>query len=368
MTTDKFVWRKRLSTRESRMAAGICAAFLMAATALGQSNEKANVAAPLHPAPAAVKKRYLPASVHASPGSQCKLYPTGAAPSAGLAVFTDDDGYARFHAVRAAAGDAVQQLTLACTNPAGMHSSYAVDLMSDDTFAPRPVNLAKERGTDRPALRGDPLSYTEPQLIQGGYGLRPDPKKDAAAYARWLAAASRPGRILEAKRPNMNQRNGPSSTTGGPWVGATLTGAPTYISTEAIFDVPTAIPGGDNTTSTEIAVWNGLGGYGTGSGLIQSGVSLQTTPSTAAYGSWREYCCGDKDNNMRNGAWYGSRFTPSPGDQIFAEEWYCDSEGNRDINGGYGCLHMDTTPVMICVSASDRRPALAGGFSTLWLW
>jgi len=44
--------------------------------------------------------------------------------------------------------------------------------MSDDTFAPRPVNLANERGTDRPALKGDPLSYTQSQLIQTGYGLR----------------------------------------------------------------------------------------------------------------------------------------------------------------------------------------------------
>ena len=114
-------------------------------------------------------------------------------------MFTDDDGYARFHAVRATASDAVQRLALDCTDSAGKSYSYSVDLTSDDTFAPRPLNLANERGTDRPALKGDPLSYSQSELIQAGYGLRPDPT-DTAAYARWLAAASTPGRMLESKR------------------------------------------------------------------------------------------------------------------------------------------------------------------------
>ncbi len=224
------------------------------------------------PAPAASKKTYAPASVHALPGLQCKLYPLGSTPSKGVPVFTDDDGYARFHAVKATVGDAVQRLTLDCTDSAGKTYSYSVDLTSGDTFAPRPLNLAIERGTDRPAVKGDPLSYTQSELIQAGYGLRPDPVKDPAAYARWLATASKPGRLLEAKRPDLRSHT-VTSATSPYWVGSVLTGAPNYIATEASFNVPTGIPGGDATNATEIAIWNGLGGNGTGSGLIQGGVS-----------------------------------------------------------------------------------------------
>ena len=280
------------------------------------------------------KRSYAPASVHALPGLQCKVFPLGGTPSSGVTVFTDSDGYARFHAVRAVAGDKVQRLTLDCRDSAGRNSSYPVDLNSDSTFVRRPLNVANERGIDRPALQGDPLSYSPSQLIQAGYGLRPDPVKDAAAYSRWLAAASRPGRFLEAIRPDKHS-HGVTSTQSPWWVGSVLTGAPNYIATQATFNVPTGIPGGDGTTSTEIAIWNGLGGFNTGSGLIQGGVSVSTTPNAASYSSWREYCCGDPNSNG-----YGGAFTPNPGDQIFSQEWYCDSTGNLDLNGGYGCTFL----------------------------
>ena len=306
------------------------------------------VPTPPDPVSTASNKSYEAASVLAFPGLHCKLYPTGNAPSSGVEVFTDNDGYARFYAVRAAAGDAVRQLTLDCTDSEGNNSSYSVDLASNDTFAPRPVNLANEPGADRPALQGDPLSYTQSQLIQAGYGLRPDPVDDAAAYSRWLAAASRPGRLLEAKRPDPRPQ-GVTKTTVPPWTGSVLTGRPNYLSTEATFNVPTAIPGGDKTTSTLTSIWNGLGGFETGSGLIQGGVSVETTPTIASYGSWREYCCGAGHNS--NG--YGGAFIPNPGDKIYSEEWYCDSAGNPDLNGGYGCTFLqdyNSGAILSCTS------------------
>jgi hypothetical protein len=294
------------------------------------------------------KTHYEAASVHASAGLHCRLYPAGSKPSSGVVVFTDADGYARFHAIRPASGDAVHQLTLDCTDSAGKASSYPVDLRSADTFAPRPLNLALEPGIDRPALKGDPLSYTQSQLIQAGYGLRPNPT-DAAAYSRWLLAASKPGRLLEAKRPNKHSHT-VTSTTSPWWVGSVLTGSPSYISIEAVFNVPTGIPGGDQTTSTEIAIWNGLGGFKSGSGLIQGGVNVQTTPTVASYSSWREYCCGNPNSNG-----YGGAFTPNPGDQIYSQEWYCDSAGNLNLIGGYGCTYLkDLTSgaILSCTSAN----------------
>ena len=342
----------------NRIAAGTSLAILMAATAFGQNHlsqnmQEVNAAAPVHPIPSAPKKFYTPGSAYAAPGLQCKLYAMGGAPSAGLDVSTDDDGYARFHAVRALGSDTVKQLSLDCTDTAGHSSYYSVDLTSDDTFAPRPLNLANERGIDRPALKGDPLSYPQSELIKAGYGLRPDPKKDSAAYSRWLTAASIAGRMLEVKRPSLHSHTVPT-TTANPWVGSVMTGAPYYVSTEAVFNVPQAIPSGDETggktIGTEIAIWNGLGGFDTGSGLIQGGVGISTTPYAAVYDSWREYCCGDKYSNGYPGA-----FTPTPNDTIYSVEWYCDSQGNLNLKGGYGCTFLEderTGAILSCTTPS----------------
>jgi hypothetical protein len=315
------------------------AMLLIVATAFGQKGS------PVRPQ----KTSYTPASVRALPGLKCSIYPARSEPSKGLTVFTDDDGYARFHAVRAVVGDAVQRLTLDCTDSDGKLSTFSVDLTSSDTYEPRPLNLANERGIDRPALRGDPLSYTQLELIEAGYGLRPDPEKDPAAYSRWLSAALIPGRMLEIKRPSAHSHT-VTKTQAAPWTGSALTGAPNYISTDATFNVPAAVPSGDETIGTEIAIWNGLGGFGTGSGLIQGGVNVATNSTVASYGSWREYCCGDGDSNG-----YGGAFTPNPGDKIYSQEWYCDSKGRLNIGGGYGCTYLvdgNIGAILSCTSAT----------------
>ncbi len=315
-------------------------ALLMAATAAAQDEDQIqqefDASALNHPIPSAPKKSYAPASIQALPGLQCLIYPEGAEPSTGLTLFTDDDGYARFHAVRAAAGDKVQRLTLDCKDSDGRPFLYSADLSSDETFAPRPLNLAFERGVDVPALNGDPLSYAQAELLQAGYGLRPDPEQDPAAYSRWLAAAKKPGRMLEAKRPSPHSHGVKKPTPNCCWVGSVLGGSPKYLSIEGNFNVPSGIPGGDETTGTELSIWNGLGGYGTGSGLIQAGVSVETSPFVATYGSWREFCCGPGGNS--NG--YGGAFVPNPGDEIFDQNWYCDAKGNINIKGGYGCNYL----------------------------
>ncbi len=228
-------------------------------------------------------KSFSAASVRASPGLNCKLYPPGA-PSAGVSLVTDDDGYARFHAAKSAAHDAIQRLVLDCLDASGKSSTYSVDLTSSETFAPNPINLAKSPGTDRPALTGDPLSHAQSQLLAEGYGLRPDPVKNPGGYARWLAAATKPGRLLSTTKtimPPMNtlppgkiqkpvegRRNLLVPQQGGAWYGAVLTGAPDYVFTLATFYVPQAIPGGDNTGNTHIYIWNGLGGNSGEAGLI----------------------------------------------------------------------------------------------------
>jgi tectonin-like protein len=329
-----------------------------------------------HLNPGAVRKTYAPAAVLAMAGLQCQLYPEGGTPSKGLTVYSDDDGYARFHAVHATSKDPVQRLYLDCSDSAGKSYSYPVDLTSEETFAPRPLILANEPGIVRPALQGDPLSYTQSELIQSGYGLRPDPA-DSAAYTRWLTAASVEGMMLYAKRqhlaPEAKQRSTRSPslatpkseeseklTSGVPqntvvqttdpwWVGSTLNGAPSYVASETTFNVPKGIPDGDETNAgTEIAIWTGVEGPTTA--LIQTGVGIQTNLFAATYDTWREYCCGNPNSNG-----YGGAFTPNPGDVIYAAAWYCDSQGNLNLKAARGCTFLEdmtTGAILNCTAAS----------------
>jgi hypothetical protein len=320
------------------LAVALCLGILCAPNAHAQASSSAT-------------KSYEPVSVRALPGLQCQVHTAGSASAQSITVSTNADGYARFYAVRPTGEAAAKSLTLNCKDSAGKATSYTADLASDDTFAARPIDLSKEPGRDRPALKGDPLSYSEAQLIEDGYGVRPDPTKNAAAYKRWLDAASKPARLLGDDRPPLLHEHGPNvtSSSDGLWVGSVLTGAPDYSLIEATFNVPKGIPGGDGTSDTVISVWVGVGG-GTGRvGLMQDGIDVWTTPTTASYNTFQEYCCGDKNQTS------GGGFSPSPGDQLYAQAWYCDASGNRNINGGYGCAFvqdMTSSATLSCTSAT----------------
>jgi hypothetical protein len=306
-----------------------CLAFCAALTFPGRAHAQESVASPR---PSAISK-FSPASVKAAPGLRWSLHPPGS-PSTGIPVFTDADGYARFHAVRPNVGSVGETLVLSCTDSAGGAVSYPVDLNANETFAYRPLDIASEPGIDRPALTSDPMSLTQTELSRDGYGLRPDPGASPALYAAWLEAARKPGRMLFAKRPDKHVHT--VTTQSAPsWIGSVLTGSAPYVSVSSTFQATTALPGAFGTTSTVASIWPGLGGFGTGSGLIQAGVSISTTSTAAAYSTWREYCCGDGDSNG-----YGGAFTPSPGDKILAQAWYCDANGQANVNGGFGCSYL----------------------------
>jgi hypothetical protein len=220
-----------------------------------------------------------------------------------------------------------------------------VDLTSKTTFVNRPLDISKERGIDRPPLTGDPLSYTQAELSKGGYGLRPKPSD--RMYSIWLEAATKPARMLYTRKSDKFVHRTVTKRQGEPWVGSVMISSTPFTSAAARFDVPTLIPTG---TPTAASIWPGVGGYGRGGGtygLMQAGVSLQTTPTTAIYGTWREYCCGNPDNNGPSGY-----FRPSPGDRILVYVWYCDEKGEENLNGGYGCSHVhDLIPIL---RLSDR--------------
>jgi hypothetical protein len=336
----------------ARLAALIVATLPFAAASAAQEQD-ATTPQP-HTHPALSQRSFTPASVFAAPGLECVVYPSGGNPSKSVHVHTNSDGYARFHAVHATADDRVRELTMDCKDAKGKPSTYPVDLTADETFAPHPLDLEREPGIDRPALTGDPLAYSDAELIQAGYGPRPDPVTSPAAYQRWLVAATLPGRMLLTKRPAPERTI--SSAQDPFWTGTTISGKPNYISVEGNLSVPTVIPGGDETgyEDVHVAVWNGLdgGNGGGGGGLIQGGYQIDVDAWIVNYLTFREYCCGDGDSNG-----YSGDFNPNPGDTVYSHEWYCDKNGNKNLTGGYGCTHLhdlNTGAILDCSSATSN--------------
>jgi len=278
--------------------------------------EVQTVAPRAHAIPAGSGRSFTEASVFAAPGLECKVYPVGGNSARAVRVYTDSDGFARFYALRAAAGDKTRALTMDCVDAKGKPSTYPVDLTADETFVPRPLDLESEPGIDRPALTGDPLAYPQSELIQAGYGLRPDPATSPEAYQRWLNSATRPARMLTSKRPRPATQK-VNQTASPYWTGTAITGKQSYISVEGNISVPKVIANGDETgydvgdNDVHVAVWNGLGGFGTGSGLIQGGYQIDVDESVLSFDTFREYCCGNPNSNGYKGDFSPKSAIPS---------------------------------------------------------
>jgi hypothetical protein len=293
------------------------------------------------------------ASVSVPWGDTCLLHPEGDLdPKQSIPVAVDEDGVARFQAVRAASADAVERLALDCIDAGGNAQTYAVDLRSDETFAPRPFDPSRTTLTLRPALAGDPLRFTQEELIEAGYGLRPDPKGNPEGYARWLATAIVPAyklhsvssRTLSSPRAAPPLNAGVHTSPSNYWTGPILNGSYkknataaltySYLYNEATFNVPKVTPGGFGTGKTAMTIWTGL------DNVFQAIVDVQSTSTTASFGIHHQNFHPWIKEGPAEGDTAGTRFTPKPGDSILAEEWYCDAKGNLNLTGGYACTYM----------------------------
>jgi hypothetical protein len=323
--------------------------------------------------------QFEPASVIVPAGNTCVLHPEGNAdPRQSISVAADADGVVRFQAVRPKSTESADRLALDCTDSHGNQNTYSIDLRSDETFRPRPFDPVAANLAFRPPLSGDPLSYTQQQLIQAGYGLRPDPAANPDAYQRWLATASVPAyRLPSAGRtpsafPKARQLASGEETSGtspqpsvrgpvlepdattynpsqsGLWTGAILQGSYqknatsaetySYVENEATFVVPTVYPGGLGTGATWMTIWNGL------DNVFQAIVDVQLTATTQTFGIHRQIFPATSSAKSFFNSTYashydeeGTRFSPSSGDAIYAQEWYCDAKGNLSLSGGYAC-------------------------------
>jgi hypothetical protein len=326
--------------------------------------------------PTGVVAPFEQASALIPAGNTCALHPEGnAAPEQTNTVSADEDGVVRFLALRATQPDSVARMMLDCTDGNGSMQTYSVDLRAEDTFRPRPFDGSLTTLTFRPALAGDPMSYTKQELLQAGYGLRPDPNLNPAGYQRWLAAASTPAYKVRSHRTatpptTVRQDSAPAAhelphdakNNTGPnvyvqgsnyWTGARLQGSfqkgstvaetYSYLVNEATFNVPKVYSVYSGGTAT-MTIWNGL------DNVFQAIVDVQATGTSVVFGIHHQdiaspqkwiHCptsSGPCTNPSNDNA--GTTFTPAAGDTIWAQEWYCDAKGNENLLGGYACTYM----------------------------
>jgi hypothetical protein len=343
--------------------------------------------------------RFERASFVVPAGNRCSLHPEGDAnPNEAIPVTADADGVARFYAARPTQPGAIERLALDCTDLDGHAKTYAVDLRSEDTFAPRPFDNTRAKLEVRPALSGDPLSFTREELIQEGYGLRPDPNADPDGYARWYQAARMPMRMyggtmratvatpgvvhsspvtVRDRSPRTGASPVPLTETARPaycaaipgvapspgcyWTGALLSGSYVanskpaltqgYVEAYANVNVPEITPGGFGTALTEMSIWTGL------DNVFQSIIWVQTGSAAANTFVNTQYHVPGQTNFAQQ---QSTSFQPGWNDEVFVEEWYCDSAGNPNLTGGYGCTHMTdvtTGAVWDCSKASSQSCA-----------
>src|ERR1035437_203399 len=102
------------------------------------------------------RRQFEEASVAVPAGNRCMLHPEGNPDSnQSIHVSSDEDGVARFLAVRPTSPNSVDRLAVDCLNSNGSSQTYSVDLRSDETFAPRPFDPALANLTFRPGIAGD---------------------------------------------------------------------------------------------------------------------------------------------------------------------------------------------------------------------
>jgi len=239
-----------------------------------------------------------------------------------------------FYGVPLSSDHPLARQSLECKDAQGYRGTYAVDLSTAIPF--QEVQLPAARGLLRPPLAGSSSDYSDLELIQMGYGLRPDANNSPRAHASWLAAATKPARPVMASYAARQLRNGQvGSLSSGNWTGPVFT-PNFYVATFVEMGVPQIFPGGDAIASGAGSLWGGMGGtpiFGSDPSVLQDGVEWNATSTTASYDGWIEYFPLNDS----------PQFSVSPGDGILAEAWACDSSGNVNISGGYGCFFIEDT-------------------------
>jgi hypothetical protein len=299
-----------------------------------------------------------PVQVQASPNAVCTLSATDD-PAVNMKVFADGAGWVRFDArIDRYVTTASMQLRCvsrddqsATTQILRFRPSTSDELgVSDETRAPSPDFVIAH---SRPALSGDPMSYTQDELTAGEYPMRPDPVTAPGAYAKWLRSVSSPGvrlagdPISQTGVPHAG-RSSASTKNSNNWSGFEIFNH-IYKWIEGDWQVPSVT--GDNSSSNTTAVsaeWIGMDGDRGYSDIIQDGTlqnAIRTNGVTVTtYAGWFEYSYGTSGSLNQLSQ---SQFPCGAGDSIYAQVWDGDSAGHIVWNGGYGWFYLENDSVTI---------------------
>ena len=189
----------------------------------------ATEAVPIDPVDTSPTTPYL---MKTSPYAVCTVHPRGDTdPQHSLRTFATWEGNVRFYG--SGPGLSTAGLVLDCDSNRGETLvSQAVDSTAIAASAPLTSSTPPESSI-LPALTGDPLSWSQEELMQRGYPLRPDPQEAPASYSRWLQSVSKPMVIIPAK--GIADPDGvKANTASNNWDGVLL---PKYSSTDVYSNV-----------------------------------------------------------------------------------------------------------------------------------
>lgn len=313
-------------------------------------------------------------TVHALPNAECSFDaadPQAAAsqgPAKPLALYSDGEGMVHFRSRATDARATSAAMRLDCTDSSGAHTSVDVDLVVDASAAPAPAPAARVT-RERPALVGDPMTFSRQDLAARDFPPRPDPIAAPDSYEKWLELASHPVHVIEPNVVKTHRRHGSDNlgpatertTSGGVhesslwvvpnWNGyAIATPSTQYWYVYGTWNAPSTTNEGGFWSTAYSSEWVGLGMKD----IVQDGTEADTSSrfwveSSANY-AWYEWLPDD--------SYAFSNFPVSPGDQITAWAWMTDSDGTFDANGRYAKFMIyDGTQYNITIAGPYVMPA-----------
>jgi hypothetical protein len=287
----------------------------------------------------------------------CELSPDDPKDGAGrLKVFADDEGLARFYVAPAAKSVAIHAAMKCEADSKVMVHPIEIRVASSPSpsFPAPDASVPAPKGTVQPALEGDPMLFSELELMQRGYPPRPDPQSAPQSYAAWLRAVSSPmvrvsprtvRRTDRVYGPAKNASDGSirmADATTSNWCGYVIDGYENSFGPSPFnwvmgeWHVPVVVPEPGIITDTYSTEWIGLDGLDGSGDVVQDGTTQDVLHTPAwdlyTYNAWTEWF--PQFPNV-----IPTLFV-SPGDDIFSEVWVGDPGGPRDANGHFGYFYI----------------------------
>jgi hypothetical protein len=298
-------------------------------------------------------------SVQAAVDGSCALRAAdGSALPTELPLFADDEGFIIFDYTATSEGS--KNFRFDCETDSHNVSSYPVSV-SVVAGAASPVfpthSAAAPKGSVvRPALSGDPLQYTDQEVISQGYPARPNPN-NSTGYSHWLQMVSKPVTVIS---PRLVKMPGVRATVNNDHWSGVITSSSSLEPFNAAFSTIAAVPTvtlPSGLTFADSVLWVGLDGYGT-TDLIQDGtrqlVEEVFGDTFAEYTSWVEYVPNDLVTLV---------MPVHAGDSVDLFVYPGDSSGNINPSGGYGWYSLYNETTNYSANLSIQKPSGAAAYT-----